>query len=525
MTGLSGISAGADLLFQWNVFAWLICGLVAGFLVGVLPGFEATNAVAILLPFSISLSTETALLLMAGVYAGASFAGAVPAILMNVPGTAGTAATALDGYPLAMKGQAGMAIGVARMASTVGGVLSGIVALIIIGPLSAIALSFGTPEVFLVALIGLMVIGAVVGDSPRKGLLSAFFGLGLAAMSVNPLTASPRFTLGVIELYEGIPFIPAIIGLFAFSQMFLTAAGNGGPVGGVPVVETRAGERSGWLKRQARQATNGAKQAFDYPVTLMRSTIIGGVIGIIPGMGTAVSNFIAYADAKSRSKDPESFGQGNPEGIVASEACENAVVTGTLIPTLTLGIPGSSVAAVMLAALYLHGVQPGPRVMETHSAEVYAVFLGVLVASALILPIGVLLASPLTLISHLRPQALVPPVLLVCVVGTYAFRNSMFDVWLTLVFGLLGVGMRLTGFPIVPLVLGLILGPIIEATFLRSLLLGRGSPAIFFASTISRILWLLIASLIIAAVLRQMRRRARDNAIKEMSVLPNLELS
>lgn len=506
MTGMSGIFAGADLLFQWEVFIWLLLGLIAGFLVGVLPGFEATNAVAILLPFSISLSTEAALLLMTGVYAGASFAGAVPAILMNVPGTAGTAATALDGYPLALRGQAGMAIGVARMASTVGGVFSGLIALIIIGPLAAIALSFGTPEVFLVALIGLFVIGAVVGDSPRKGLLSAFFGLGLAAMSVNPLNAAPRFTLGIIDLYEGLPFIPVIIGLFAFSQMFLAA--SGGATAAVASASSKVDSKanSNWLREQARQAIDGARETFRYPATLARSTIIGGVIGIIPGMGTAVSNFIAYADAKSRSKDPDSFGRGNPEGIVASEACENAVVTGTLIPTLTLGIPGSSVAAVMLAALYLHGVQPGPRVMETHSAEVYAVMIGVLVASALILPLGVLLAAPLTLISRLSPQVLVPPVLLVCVVGTYAFRNSMFDVWLTLLFGLLGVAMRLTGFPVVPLVLGIILGPIIEATFLRSLLLGRGSPTIFFASTISRILWLVILALIVAVVFRRIRR-------------------
>lgn len=512
MTGMSGIVAGAQLLFQWDVFIWLTFGLVAGFLVGVLPGFEATNAVAILLPFSISLSTEAALLLMAGVYAGASFAGAVPAILMNVPGTAGTAATALDGYPLAQRGQAGTAIGVARMASAVGGIVSGVVALLIIGPLASIALSFGTPEVFLVALIGLFVIGAVVGDSPRKGLLSVFIGLGLAAMSVNPLTAAPRFTLGIIELYEGIPFIPAIIGLFAFSQMFLAASFDAAtPAGQVNQSARRVDTKVSQLREQARQALDGVRQTFAYPVTLLRSTLIGGIIGIIPGMGTAVSNFIAYADAKSRSKDPDSFGKGNPEGIVASEACENAVVTGTLVPTLTLGIPGSSVAAVMLAALYLHGVQPGPRVMETHSTEVYAVFLGVLVASALILPFGVLLASPLTFIARLKPQILVPPVLLVCIVGTYAFRNSMFDVWLTLFFGLIGVVMRLTGFPVVPLVLGLILGPIIEATFLRSLLLGSGSPAIFFASTISRVLWLVIASLVAAALYRRIRRSIRKS--------------
>lgn len=519
MTGLAGIVAGAELLFQWDVFIWLVFGLVAGFLVGVLPGFEATNAVAILLPFSISLSTETALLLMAGVYAGASFAGSVPAILMNVPGTAGTAATALDGYPLALRGQAGMAIGVARTASAFGGVVSGAVALLIIGPLASIALSFGTPEVFLVALIGLFVIGAVVGDSPRKGLLAACFGLGLAAMSVNPLTASPRFTLGMIELYEGIPFIPAIIGLFAFSQMILAASGGVATPTNLDATAHRgSSEGVGWLREQARQATDGVKQAFQYPATLARSTFIGGVIGIIPGMGTAVSNFIAYADAKSRAKDPDSFGRGNPEGIVASEACENAVVTGTLIPTLTLGIPGSSVAAVMLASLYLHGVQPGPRVMETHAAEVYAVVLGVLVASALILPIGVLLASPLTLIARLRAQVLVPPVLLICIVGTYAFRNSMFDVWLALLFGLLGVAMRLTGFPIVPLVLGMILGPIIEATFLRSLLLGSGSPAIFFSSTISRVLWLVIASLLVSAIVRRLRRDERG--AKQAAVNP-----
>jgi putative tricarboxylic transport membrane protein len=508
---MDNILAGLELLLSVGPLMWLVGGVAAGFLVGVLPGFSGSNAAALVLPFSIALPLEEALLLVVGIYAGASFAGAVPAILMNVPGTAGAAATALDGYPMAQKGKAELAIGVARMASVLGGVIGMLIILTVIGPLSDLALSFGAREMFVVALFGLTVIASVVGDSVRKGLLSAFLGLLIAAMSASALTAQPRFTMGFVELYEDIPFIPAVIGLFAFTQMFFLVMRDRLVDADAMVDDVGGSGAASGLRRSAREVVDGIKLTLSHPVAVLRSSVIGSVIGVIPGTGTTVANFISYGEAQRRSKTPDEFGKGAPEGIIASEACDNAVTGATLVPTLTLGIPGSATAAVMLAALYLHGVQPGPRVMVSHAPEAYAVLVGMLVASLLILPLGILLATPMTYITRLTPRVLVPTVLLLCVVGAFAVRNSIFDVGLAVVFGVLGLVMRLNGYPIVPLVLGLILGPLAESNFMRALLLGGDDPRYFFGSTTAQVMWALLLVTVVMAV-RKARRQKRSAA-------------
>jgi putative tricarboxylic transport membrane protein len=501
------VGAGLELLLTPQAMMYLTLGVIGGFVMGVLPGFGGANAAALVLPFSIGLPTEVALILMAGIYAGASFAGAVPAILMNVPGTAGAAATAIDGYPLAEQGKAELAIGIARMASVAGGVISMLVILAIIGPLSDLALTFGAREMFVVALFGLTVIASVVGDSVRKGLLSALLGLLIAAMSASPLTAQPRFTLGFVQLYEDVPFIPAVIGLFAFTQMLILINRDWLVEGDIHErLADKATTLGGRLRQSAADVWDGIRTTLSHPVAIVRASLLGTVIGVIPGTGTTVANFISYGEAKRRSKRPECFGKGAPEGIIASEACDNAVTGATLVPTLTLGVPGSATAAVMLAALYLHGVQPGPRVMLTHGAEAYAVLLALLVASVLILPIGILLATPLTYITRLRPRVLVPAVLLLCVVGAFAVRNSMFDVGLALAFGLLGLVLRLNGYPVVPLVLGLILGPLAERNFMRALQLGNNDPLYFFQSRTAVALWLLLL-VTIGLAIRKARRK------------------
>lgn len=507
---MENILAGMELLLAPGPIFWLVFGIVAGFLVGALPGFSASNAAALALPFSIALSTESALILMAGIYAGASFAGAVPAILMNTPGTAGAAATALDGYPMARAGHAERAIGIARMASAVGGVISAVLILIVIGPMSSIALNFGARELFIVGLFGLVIIASVIGDNVRKGLIAGFLGLLIASMSASPLTAEPRFTLGFIELYDEVPFVPAVIGLFALTQMFilasqnqLTEADRDLPLGD----EEGQASISQRIKTSLAEVWDGIRITLRYPVDIFRSSLLGMFMGIIPGVGTAVANFVSYAVARRRSRTPEDFGKGSPQGIIASEACDNAVTSGTLVPTLTLGIPGSATAAIMLAALYLHGVQPGPRVMVSNTGEAYAVLLSMLVASVLILPLGILLATPMVYIIRVRVAFLVPAVILLCVVGSFAVRNSMFDAGLALVFGLLGLLMRQFGYPAVPLILGLVLGPIIESNLLRALALGNNSVGYFFGSTYALVLWTMLAALIIFNLTRFIRGR------------------
>lgn len=499
------ILEGLRLVVEPLLLLALFGGVVAGFIVGVLPGLSTSNTAAILLPFTLTVPVEVGLVLIVSIYAGAAYGGAIPAILLNIPGEAGSAATALDGYPMTRQGRAAEALGIARMASVIGGAIGAGAAILMIGPLADYALRFGPAEMFLVAVLGLTMVGAVVGDNPSKGLFAALLGMLIAAMAADPFTGQARFTMGFLQLYEEVPFVPALIGLFAFTEMLLLArhAGQNEQLGGVSTAGVSLGLRA---------VADGVRTTLRQPVNVLRSSFIGLGLGIIPGIGTAISNFVAYGQARSRSKHPELFGKGSPEGVVASEACDNAVTGGAMVPMLALGIPGSATTAVLLAALYLQGIQPGPQVLRNFPAESYALLIALFVANLLILPLGVLLAGPMILITRVKIEILVPIVLVVCVVGTYAFRNSLFDVGLAFVFGLLGILMRSRGFPVVPLVLGLILGPIAEENFIRSLQLGRYRASFFVSSTISKILVLFLLLIVVGAARRAWRRRHHEDA-------------
>lgn len=509
---MDNILAGAEILLQPQPLLWLVVGLLIGFLVGAIPGVGAPNAAALLLPFAVGLPVESSLILICGLYAGALFASAIPAILVNAPGEPGSAATALDGYPMAMRGQGERAIGVARMASVTGGVLAGVAVLLVIGPLGSLALRFGAAEIFVVALFGLTVIAVTIGDNIRKGLISAGLGLLIASMAANPYTGQPRFTMGFVELYGEVPFVPAVIGIFGVAQMFIIATQD--RLGTRRVSNTSNSQNRSLLSgltTALREVVGGIVATFRFPLTLVRSSGLGLLIGIVPGMGTSTANFVSYGIAKQFSKKPETFGKGNPEGIVASESCDNAVGNGSLIPTLALGIPGSATMAIVLAALYLHGLQPGPRLVNNEAPLVYALILAVIVCSLLILPIGILFATPMALVTRVRPPFLVPAVLVCCIVGTYSFRNSMFDVALMLVFGVLSFVMQRLKYPIVPMVLGLVLGPIAEESMLRALQLGNYELSYFFSSGISKILWAGLALTIVLSLFRAIRDNRRNS--------------
>lgn len=500
MLPIDEVRSGLELLAQPAPLLWLVFGLTLGFAVGVLPGLSTSNTAALLLPFSIGLPLESSLVLIVSIYAGAAFGGAVPAILLNIPGETGSAVTALDGYPMAKRGEGGLAIGIARMASVLGGVISGVVVLVVLQPLGDLALRFGAREMFVVILLGFVVASSIMGSSVRKGLLAGTLGLMLATIGASPLTAQNRFSFNVLDLYEGLPFIPVLIGAFAISEMLLLA--------GV-LDPTRAGEAAhlGSVRRQLEDALRGVTTTLRHPVAVLRATGIGLFLGVIPGVGTSIANFVSYGLAKRSSKKPERFGKGAHEGVIASEACDNAVTSATLVPTLTLGIPGSATMAVVLAAFYLQGVQPGPRVLATNTAEVYAVVLALLVASLLILPLGIILSAPLTQISRVPVSYLVPGVLLVSLAGAFATRFSLFDVGLTLVFGGVAYVMRLHGYPVIPLVLGLILGPLAEEYFLRGLALGNDDLGYFFGSTVVQVLWAVLLAMVVYLVVSARRQK------------------
>lgn len=492
--------AGSELLLNFKTLIFLIVGLAVGFIVGSLPGFQSSNAVAIVLPLTIGMSIENALIFMATIYAGSQFAGSIPAILINAPGTTGAAATALDGYPMSQQGKGGLAIGIARMASVVGGLIGCFITLAVIGPMSTLALKFGTAELFLVALFGLTLISAVVGTDKIKGLISAGMGLLIAAMGADHYMGQARFNLGFIELYDGVKFVPILIGLFALTEMFYLSRKN------------KMYEEKMQSKESVKDVLDGIKTTLKKPVDLLRASFLGTLIGAIPGTGTSIANFISYGIAKQSSRDKDGFGKGKPEGVIASEACDSAVTSGTMVPTLTLGIPGSTTAAIMLAALYLHGIKPGPQVMVSQAPEAYAVLLSLGIASILILPLGILLAAPMIAVTRVQPSVLVPIILLLCTLGAFAISNSMFDVRMMFLFGFIGILMRVNNFPVIPLVLGLILGPIAEENFVRAYMLSKGDFSYFFRSPITWILWMIIfLSLFADTIKRIVFRTAKKN--------------
>lgn len=520
---MGDLLAGVDLLLQLGVVLLIIAGLLGGFIVGVLPGVGGPTAAALVLPLTIGMPLHHGLILMVSIYAGSQFGAAVPAILVNIPGDAGSAATALDGHPMAMAGRAAEAIGIARMASVLGGVISCVAVILLLEPLSRVALLVGTREMFVVGLLSLLVIGTVVGDVPRKGILAALVGMLAATMAASPQTATPRFNLGYLELYEGIPIVPAMVGLFAFSQVFWLASHrrkalsdaadrtSDGPGGG----RSRTSMILSELRSTFAKAFAGVAATLRLPRAVLQSTAIGLLIGAVPGAGSSVGSFMAYGAARRSSREPQNFGRGAPDGIVASEAADNAAAGGVLVPTLTLGVPGNATAALLLAAFYLHGIIPGPQVMQNYGAEAYSLLLGLLVASLLILPLGILVAAPLNYIVRFPLALLVPAIMLFAFIGVHSGRNLVFDIGLAVLLGVVGWIMRLHGYPVIPMVLGLILGPIVEVNFIRAVALSGGDHTYFFASPTVVILWILLAAVLVLAAVRSRRRQASPPMIME----------
>jgi len=495
----SDLLAGTLMLFGWTNSVTMLAGLLVGFLVGALPGFTASNAAAIMLPFTVGMETEAALILMAAIYCGAQYAGAVPAVLINTPGTPGAAATALEGFPMAQRGEAGKALGLARMASAVGGAVSAVAVIFVMQPLSTIALKFGPPEMFMLAVLGLSLIAGVSGKSVTKSLGVGCLGMVIAAMSADPALSEPRLTFGLFELYEGVPFVPVLIGLFAIGEVIFIANRR-----------TLTNEDMlGAPKESWRDSSAGAMLALRYPMTLLRATLIGLGIGIIPGTGTAVANFIAYGEEKRWSKHPERFGTGIPEGLIASETADNAVTSGAMVPTFALGVPGGATAAIMLAALLLHGIQPGPEIMAKSAPMVYAILVTMLICSIAILPLGLVLGEALRQVTRVPLKILIPGIVILSLIGAFAVRNSLFDVALALLFGVVGYLMRVQDYPTVPLVLGLILGPIAEAAYGQSLMLSRGDYSIFITRPFPAAMWAVILyTLAVQPIIQRYRRRS-----------------
>jgi len=434
----------------------LVAATLGGVVIGALPGLNATTGAALLLPFTLTMEPIPAISILTAIYCAATFAGAITAILINTPGTSASATTCLDGYPLAMRGEAGRALGLAVIASTIGGVLS-IFCLMLAAPMLArAAYQFSPPEYFALTLFGLSMLATIGDGSPVKNLISGSLGVFIALVGVDNLTTVERFTFDSHELYEGIGFVPVMIGVFGISELLVQS-------NAIDTIRERVVMKAVKLPSKADYAKVWK--------TILRSTGIGTFIGILPAEGATVASMIGYNEARRWSKTPEEFGHGAVEGIAGSEAANNAATGGAMVPTLALGIPGSATAAVILAGLMVHGLRPGPAMFTEQASFAYAIFWSMLFVNVLFLFVGLYGAKLFARITMVPTQILWPCVFVFSVVGAYALEQSMFDVWVALGSGVLGYFMRRYGFSVVPLAIGLILGGMLEQRFGQSMVM------------------------------------------------------
>lgn len=486
----------------WENLVAMVGGTIAGVMVGALPGITAAMSIAILLPFTFTMDPLIALGMIAGIYNGAMYGGAIPAILLRIPGTPAAVATTFDGYPLARSGKAGYALQICCYASAVGGIASALALIFLAPPLSRIALSFGPPEMFWVGVVGLASIALLLGDNRAKGILSAALGLLLALVGTDKVSGHERFVFGRIELVGGLDIAVVLIGLFALPpalQMAEAAAARSG-LSAVPVIKGGIG---------FFQALRELK------VTLLRSSLIGIVVGILPGAGGNMAPILAYNDTKRTAPDPETFGKGNAHGLAASECSNNADNAAAMIPALTLGVPGSIVAALIMGALMIQGMQPGPQLFRERPDVVYGFMLQMLFTSVLIIPFGGLIASRIfARILLIPPTLLMPLIVATTAIGVYSINNNTFDIVVLFACGFLGYLCEKLEIPLAPAALGLILGPMIEANLRISLLLSRGDASVLVTRPISLVIIAVLAAVILIPLLLRLwrPRAAKENA-------------
>lgn len=472
LDGLQMLGQSLGSFFAFKPLFYALAATLGGVLIGVLPGLSATLAIALLTTLTIKMPPNDAILILICAYVGAIYGGSRTAILLNIPGTAANAAACLDGHQLALQGQAGRAMGIATTGSVMGS-LFGVACLALLTPLlGEAALAFGSYELFWLALFGVMMSGAIAGADPIKGWLMGFLGLFLTLIGQDGLHAVSRYTFGVHDLEGGISLIPALIGAFGFAEILTV------------------------LAEPAKRATINAvdsvlprlRDVLVHWKTILRSGAIGVYVGVLPGVGEDMAAWSSYAAARRASKEKEKYGKGSVEGLIAAETGDNASIPGGIIPALALAIPGSAPAAVLMAAMIIHGVQPGPMLMINQPQFVYDVVAMTLLATLGMLFFGLFLVRPLLLIVRIPRTVLMPVIFVLCTVGAYAIASRLFDVYLMLAVGFAAFLLRRRGYPIPPLVLGLVLGDILDKSLRRGLTLSDGDFTPFFTRPICAVL-------------------------------------
>ncbi|MDP4594784.1 MAG: tripartite tricarboxylate transporter permease [Beijerinckiaceae bacterium] len=499
MIDQQAVAAALAQLLTLSALKFLLIGTVIGLVFGVIPGLGGTTAIALLTPITFSMEKFDAIILMAGIMASTPTSGAVTAILINTPGTAPNAATCLDGYPMAKQGKAGLAIGASSMASGIGGLL-GIAFLIAVIPITReIVLLFKPPEFFLLAILGLVSVAVSTQDRLLRGLIVGGFGLLISFIGYESVTGEVRYDFGLEYLWDGLKLVPAMIGLFAIAEMINLWA-KGGSVVEDPSKQTI----------DFKQVLAGCWAPFQHWGTTLRGSAIGTLIGALPGVGGTVAAFLAYTVAIGVSKDPQSFGKGNIIGVIAPESANNAKEGGSLVPTLAFGIPGSAEMAVFLGVLVLHGLAPGPTIVIEHMDIIWTLILSLTAAGVLASIITLGSARWLAKLTLIDSRTLVPVVIAFALIGSYSLNNEILDVFVSLGFGVVGFVFMRLGFPRLTLPIALVLGQIMETSYLQSLRIGDGTLKIFLASWPSRILVLCILLSIFLPALKFLYTKMRS---------------
>ncbi len=492
------ILEAAKIVFNPGILIYILMGVASGMCIGCLPGLTATMGVALVLPLTFGLDTESGILLLIGVYVGAIYGGSISAILLRTPGTPASAATAIDGYEFSKRGEGGRALGLSTISSFIGGVMSVIYLMLISPVLADLALEFSSPELFLLAVFGLCIISSISGKYLSTGVLCGCVGIILAFVGIDSLNGQQRFTYGNMNLLSGINYIPVMIGLFAMSQAFV----------GVEEINKKGVNNT--------KITRVIPPKEDWVKMLKMAPIFGTVgtfTGIIPGAGADIAAFVSYGQAKNLSKHPEKFGTGIPEAIIAPEAANNGVTGGALIPMLTLGVPGDAVAAIMIGALTIQGLAPGPQLFSNNGPLVYAIFLGTLVANICMVVLGLSCIRVFTKVLSVPKAVLVPTIFILCIVGSYSMSNNFFDVGVMLFFGIIGYFLQKADFSASPIVLGLILGPMAEEEFRRALMMSGGDLKTFYGSTICKVFLTVIVISLLAPMLQRMSKKKKMAAL------------
>jgi putative tricarboxylic transport membrane protein len=503
VTFLEALSAGFLLVAQWESLFFLALGVAIGVVAGAIPGMSATMAVALTLPFTFAMTPIFGILLLLGVYKGGIFGGSIPAILIKTPGTPASSATVLDGYPMAEQGRAGEALSMALYASCIADFFSNIALIVFAAWLASFALNFGPPEMFTLIVFSLTIIAGVSGDSLLKGIVAATLGLLLATIGLDFIGGTERFTFGSIDMRGGLNFIAVLIGLFALPEII--------------AYMRNPSERDGKVRALGRMGLKWVDFRRSLK-SIFRGSAIGVFMGAIPGIGAAPSAFLSYSEARRASPNRDNFGKGEIEGVAAAEAGNNGVAGATLIPLLSLGIPGDVITAIIIGAFMVHDLTPGPLLFLNNADIVYALFIGLIASSFLLLVIGSVAIRAFRYIADVPPNLLFPGILVLCIFGVFAVNNSIFDVAVMLVMGAVGYVMLVLRFPAAPFLIAFILGPMLENNFRQGLLMSRGSYEIFARGPITIVFWCLTAVSIVLiirstiATARMKRRYGRQEA-------------